>query len=162
MFLVFSSIYPQNETGNNRNYQEYNEIILLKCCMISLYWKVTFIISYYKVVCYDLTDFTCEFFILIVNHIIIRTCAIHSSTLLSLVCRWWFKISPSIPLTVYTGCVCQIMRSNGIWCITVTSENRHIWTIRKLNIITVIVLELYIIKECFRIERLFWVYLIKQ
>ena len=124
-------------------------------------WAVTFSISYCKVVCYDLTDSTCEFPILIVNQIVMRTSAIDSSTLLSPLWRWWFKISPSIPLAVNTGCVCQIMRSNGIWCITVTSENRHIWTIRKLNIITVIVLELYIVKECFGIKRLFWVYLIK-
>ena len=124
-------------------------------------WTVSFLVQQHRVIGNDLTNLTCEFPILIINQIVIWTTAVDSSTLLSPFCRRWLKISPSISLAVYAYCVCQIMRSNCIRCVTVTSEDRHIWTIRKLNIITVIVLELYIVKECFGIKRLFWVYLIK-
>ena len=114
----------------------------------------TLMISDDRVVGQNLTDSACELAILVINQVIVGTCAVDFSTLHNIRRRWRFKISPSVSLAVDTSCVGQVVRSSRV-CSTVAPEDGHArteWLRGGVGVEEV--LESDVVQECFRIEGL--------
>ncbi len=84
----------------------------------------TLMVSDGRVVGQNLTDSACELAILVIDEVVVGTCAAYSAAFRDVDRRQRFKISPSICLAVDTGRVGQIMRSSRVSS-TVTPEDRH-------------------------------------
>ena len=114
-----------------------------------------------RVVGQNLTNSARELAILIIDEIVIGTCAVDSSALRNVSRRWRFEVSPSISLAVDTSRVGQIMRSSRI-CSIVAPEDGHArteWLRRRVGVEEV--LESDVVEESLGIKGLLSVDLIE-
>ena len=114
----------------------------------------TLLISDDRVVGQNLTDLTRELAILVVDEVVVSTCAVDSSALRNVSRRWRLEVGPSISLAVDTSCVGQVVRSSRV-CSTVAPEDGHArteWLRGGVGVEEV--LELHIVEESLGIKGL--------
>lgn len=115
------------------------------------------IIADHRVIGQDLTDPASKATILVVDDVIVGSCAVELATTAEPSApggHWLLEPRPGVLVTVYANCVGQVGRAGDVRGQVVTSEDAHVLAVGYLSTCCPVVFECDIIEERLHIKRL--------